>query len=358
MNPPREFSSRRQFLQNSAALLVAGAAAPFPSASANAFSPGQTEMPFSAYQEKRREELWGLLGDLPREHRPGPARLVSKEEHEGYTLERLVLDLNGFEPVPALLLVPRKRQTPAPGLLYVHWHGGMYELGKEQLLRGVDAQPAYAPVCAEKGLVTLAIDSWCFGERKHEKDGSVGEQNAFKLMLWKGQVLFGMMMFDEFRALDYLASRSEVDRKRLGVLGMSMGATKAWWLASLDPRVKVCMDVCCLTDFEELIRTHGLQEHAIFYYVPSLLKHFQTSDINELIVPRARLSVNGRLDPLTPPAGVEKVRDHLLPLYRQYGKESDCRIELFDCAHVELPQMRKLVLEWIGRYLIGPTSHS
>jgi hypothetical protein len=130
-----------------------------------------------------------------------------------------------------------------------------------------------------------------------------------------------------------------------------MGSTKAWWLAALDPRVKACMDVCCLTDYQELIRTHGLKEHGIYYYVPSLLKHFQTADINELIVPRAHLSVNGRRDPLTPPAGVEKIRDHLLPLYRQYANESDCRIELFDCAHFELPEMRKLILEWMDRYL-------
>jgi hypothetical protein len=153
--------------------------------------------------------------------------------------------------------------------------------------------------------------------------------------------------------MDYLASRPEVDGNRLGALGMSMGSTKAWWLAALDPRVKVCMDVCCLTDYQELIRTNGLKEHGIYYYVPSLLKHFQTADINELIVPRARLSVNGRQDALTPPAGVEKVRDRLLPLYRKYGNESDCRIELFDCAHVELPEMRKLILEWMDKFLVG-----
>ena len=41
----------------------------------------------------------------------------------------------------------------------------MYNLGKEMLLKGVEVAPAYPPVCAE-GLVTLAIDSWCFGERK------------------------------------------------------------------------------------------------------------------------------------------------------------------------------------------------
>ena len=48
-----------------------------------------------------------------------------------------MLDLNGIEPVPALLLIPDKRAARAPGLLYIHWHGGMYDLGKEQLLIGV-----------------------------------------------------------------------------------------------------------------------------------------------------------------------------------------------------------------------------
>ncbi|HEV2698781.1 MAG TPA: alpha/beta hydrolase family protein, partial [Terriglobales bacterium] len=311
----------------------------------------QSNQQFQAGQERRRRELWGLLGDLPWHHRPGLVKLVNTEQHDGYRLERLVLDLNGEEAVPALLLIPDKRKSPAPGLLYIHWHGGMYELGKEQLLRGVEAQPAYAQVCVEKGLVTLAIDSWCFGERKHEADGHTGEEDAFKLMLWKGQVLFGMMMLDEFRALDYLASRPEVDPKRLGVFGMSMGATKAWWLAALDPRVKICIDVCCLTDFDQLIKMHSLKEHGIYYYVPSLLKHFQTAQINELIVPRPHLSVNGRQDPLTPPTGVEKIRDYLLPLYRLHGNEQDCRIELYDCPHVELPEMRKVILEWMDRHL-------
>jgi dienelactone hydrolase len=288
----------------------------------------------------------------PRKPGPPPARLVQREQREGYTLERLVLDLNGAEPVPALLLIPEKRQTPAPGLLYIHWHGGMYDLGKEQLLVGAEAQPAYAPVCVEKGLVTLAIDSWCFGERRHEADGRRGEEDTFKLMLWRGQVLWGMMLFDELRALDYLASRPEVDPERLGITGMSMGATKAWWLAALDPRLRLCADVCCLTDYDELIRIQNLSGHGIYYYVPSLLKHFSTAQINELIVPRARLSVNGREDRLTPPAGVERVCAHLLPLYRKYGREGDCRIELFDCGHVELPEMRRLILEWLDRHLV------
>jgi len=345
--------SRRQFLQTSAAGLMVPGVATLAGARPAEASPLNDADSFAAEQERRRKELWGLLGDLPWQRQAKAPRLIKKEDHDTYTLERLILDLNGVEDVPALLLIPKKRPERAPGLLFIHWHAGMYDLGKEELLKGVEVQPAYAPVCAEKGIVTLAIDSWCFGERKHEADGHEGEQDAFKLMLWRGQVLYGMMMFDEFRAMDYLAGRPEVDAKRLGALGMSMGATKAWWLAALDPRVKVCMDVCCLTDYEELIKAHGLKEHGIYYYVPSLLKHFQTADINELIVPRAHLSVNGRRDPLTPTAGVAKIRDRLLPLYRKYGKESDCHIELFDCEHQELPEMRKLILEWMDRELVA-----
>lgn len=305
----------------------------------------------AAKERVRRAALWSLLGNLPQAFQPVATRLASKEKHDGYTLERLVLDLNGIEPVPALLLLPDKLQDRAPGLLFIHWHGDRYDLGKEQLVRGTAVQAAYAPICAELGIVTLAIDSWCFGERRHDADGQKGEQDAFKLMLWRGQTLWGMMMFDEFQALRYLAERPEVDSKRLGAFGMSMGATKAWWLGALDPRVSLTIDLCCLTDFHSLIALGGLHRHGIYYFVPSLLKEFDTAQINELIVPRLRLSLNGRFDPLTPPEGVEKIRDHLYPLYRAHGRADDCRIELCECGHEETHQMRALVIRWIEDHL-------
>lgn len=340
--------TRREFVPQLTALAAArpGVAAP-----ANAQTPPMDATEFAAYQQRRRQALWGLLGDLPWQHQPGPARLLRTEDHGSYTLERLVLDLNGIEPVPALLLIPKKRPPRAPGLLFIHWHAGMYDLGKEQLLRGVSVQPPYAPVCAELGLVTLAIDSWCFGERKRDENGHRGEEDAFKSMLWRGQTLWGMMMLDEYRAFDYLASRPEVDSTRLGAFGMSMGSTKAWWLGAIEPRVKLTADVCCLTDYDSLIQTHGLSRHGVYYFVPSLLKQFDTAQINELIVPRPHLSVNGSKDPLTPPAGVRKIFDTIAPLYARYGRKEDCRIELYDCAHEEPPEMRRLIIEWMRQHL-------
>lgn len=306
---------------------------------------------FAKYQQRRREDLWSLLGDLPWRHEPTEPKVVSREDHGTYVLERLVLDLNGIEPVPALLMIPKKRQEKAPGMLFIHWHAGQYYLGKEQLLKGTSVQPAYAPLLAEMGIVTLAIDCWCFGERQHDPDGFRGEQDTFKVMLWRGQVLWGMMMFDEYRAFQYLASRPEVDTERLGVTGMSMGSTKAWWLGALETRAKLTVDICCLTDADALIAANGVYHHGVYYFVPSLLKEFDTTEINELIVPRPRLSVNGRKDLLTPTDGVERIRDNLMPMYQKFGREEDCHIELFDCAHQELPVMRSLITEWMQKYL-------
>ena len=110
------FAHRRDFLKQSAAMLALGNEASAGGQGRATPRPPAGEA-FSAFQAKRRKELWSLLGDLPWDHKPGQVSVVKTEKHDGYTLQRLVLDLNGIEPVPALLLIPDKRQNPAPGLL-------------------------------------------------------------------------------------------------------------------------------------------------------------------------------------------------------------------------------------------------
>ena len=333
---------RRKFLQQSLLASAAGMLSPLNAASAMEVNQYKS----TPDQKAQRKKLFSLLGELPTRYTPEPPKLVKKEQHDGYTLEYLDFDFNGMERVPGTLLVPDKIKSKAPCMLYCHAHFGTYNIGRDELLNGRSVMPAYAPVYAQKGILTLAIDSWCFGERKANT-----EMDTFKKMLWEGRTLFGMMLFDEMKALDYLLSRPEADASRVGVFGLSMGATKAWWLAALDTRITTCLDLCCMTDFDELMKANNLKGHGIYYYVPSLLKHFETKTINELIVPRPHVSLNGRLDDLTPPKGVEKVRDYLMPLYAKYGKTEDCRIELFDCPHEELPEMRQIILAWLDKYL-------
>src|ERR687890_2565872 len=187
-----------------------------------------------------RSELYGLLGKLPDRHRLIRKEQIGEEERDGYVLERWVFDLNGFEPVPAFVARPRTLAGRAPAVLFNHSHGGGYTIGKKEFVEGRSyLQPTpYAKALTDQGYIALCIDHWVFGERSHST-----EEDTFKAMLWHGQVLWGMMVYDSLRALDVLLERPDVDADRVATLGISMGSTMAWWLGALDERVKVTVDI-------------------------------------------------------------------------------------------------------------------
>jgi dienelactone hydrolase len=243
---------------------------------------------------------------------------------------------------------PKGSEGPFPAVLYNHAHGGDYALGKDEFLDGRShlQSPPYAQVLTSIGYCGLCIDTWAFGERQGRTESEI-----FKEMLWRGQVMWGMMVYDNLRAADYLLSRPEVDPARLGTLGLSMGSTMAWWTAALEERVKVCVDICCLTDYEALLETRGLDGHGIYYYVPGLLKHFTTAQINALIAPRAHLSLAGEYDRLTPPAGLDRIDAHLRQVYASLGAEEAWRLIRYRTGHMETAAMRQEIQSFLRRWL-------
>ncbi|HEY3396567.1 MAG TPA: dienelactone hydrolase family protein [Armatimonadota bacterium] len=296
----------------------------------------------------RRAELYSLLGDLPPRDYPLSVETVLVEERDGYLLEKLQLDLNGIEPVPAYFARPLQLSGPAPTVIYHHAHGGDYELGKDELLRGRPAleDPPYAVELTRRGYCVFCADTWAFGERRGRTESAI-----FKHMLWHGQVMWGMMVYDSLRATDYLTTRPEVDATRLAALGLSMGSTMAWWHAALDERVRVCVDLCCLTDFHALIQSQGLDGHGIYYYVPRLLPHFTTAEINALIAPRAHLSCNGNYDRLTPPAGLDRLDAALRQVYAAAGAPEAWEMVRYDTGHFENADMRARIVRWLEQWL-------
>jgi dienelactone hydrolase len=295
-----------------------------------------------------RAELYGLLGILPERTRPVGAEKRGEAERDGYILETWVLDLNGLEPVPAYVARPKARAGRAPAVLFNHSHGGGYAIGKKEFVEGrsyLQPEP-YAKALTDRGYVALCIDHWVFGERSHTT-----EEDTFKAMLWEGRVLWGMMVYDSLRALDVLTARPDVDPARIATLGMSMGSTMAWYVGALDERVKVTVDINCLTDFDALLAHKGLKLHGIYYYVPSLRRHFTTSQINALIAPRAHLALAGLRDELTPLDGLDRVERDLNQVYAAAGVPERWKLLRYDVEHQETADGRREVLAFLGRWL-------
>ena len=297
---------------------------------------------------ERRRELYRLMGDLPARNRAIGGKKRQEEERDGYILETWDLDLNGIENVPAYLARPKGASGRRPAVLFNHSHGGGYKIGKQEFIEGRSyLQPKpYAKELTEMGYVALCIDTWVFGERSHTP-----EQDMFKAMLWKGQVLWGMMVYDSLRAMDHLVQRADVDPSRVATLGISMGSTMAWWLAALDERVKVTVDICCLTDFQTLMDKKNLSAHGVYYFVPSLLKHFTTAQINALIAPRAHLGLAGIQDKLTPVEGLDLIDRELQRVYAEQGHPERWKLLRYDVGHQETAEGRQEIIAFLKRFL-------
>src|ERR1700741_4697829 len=99
----------------------------------------------AAAEPDRAKELYGLLGKLPPRDRKVGAQLVSTEDRGTYTLEKLVLDLNGIEAAPAYFAKPKDKAGRLPTVLFNHSHGGGYQSGKTEFIAGREylANPPY-----------------------------------------------------------------------------------------------------------------------------------------------------------------------------------------------------------------------
>ena len=121
----------------------------------------------TASEPERAKELYGLLGKLPPRDRKVGAELVSTEDRGTYTLEKLVLDLNGIEPAPAYFARPKHKTGRLPTVLFNHSHGGGYTIGKTEFIEGREylSNPPYAEFLTSLGYNALCFDAWIFGER-------------------------------------------------------------------------------------------------------------------------------------------------------------------------------------------------
>jgi len=303
-----------------------------------------------------RAQLWQALGKLP--PRPAVPAVVVREtvDHGSWVEERFSFDNGAGSIVPGVLLLPKERKGKLPGILYCHWHGGEYDGGKVELFQARHTPKEPGPELVQRGYAVLAIDAPCFGER-HGKGpdaerGSSGEMSAAKLELWLGRSLWGMLLRDDLMALDYLCSRPEVDASRIGATGISMGATRTWWLMALDERIRSGVAVACLTRYEDLVAAGGLKYHGIYYYVPGLLGRFDTEAVVACAAPRSLLCLNGDQDAGSPVSGILAIERAAAPAWAVEGRASGFKSIVYPgVGHAYTASMWTEMLGWMERSL-------
>src|SRR5262249_8250353 len=152
--------------------------------------------------------------------------------------------------------------------------------------------------------------------------------------------------------LDYLCTRPVIDVSRIDATGMSMGSTRAWWLAALDERVAAVVAGACLTRYQNLIAHGELRAHGGYSFVNGLLQPFDTDGVLALAAPRPFLALTGELDAGSPADGVRALERAVQGTYQAMGAEDRFRSVLYpEVGHTYTPEMRAETLAWFERWL-------
>ncbi|MEZ5557023.1 MAG: alpha/beta fold hydrolase [Pseudomonadales bacterium] len=167
---------------------------------------------------------------------PIDARQVGTIEQDGRTFERLVFRSFHDGLVPGILALPTRGEAPFPIVLLLHgltgnklqWLGDAFTHGGE-VTAGL----------LEKGYAVLALDAQYHGQRSVYNDfvdpGEMVFQRGWGVRYAN---LMTQTVVDYRRAIDYLATRGDVDVDRVGILGYSMGGHMSFILGAVEPRVR------------------------------------------------------------------------------------------------------------------------
>ncbi len=216
----------------------------------------QTPEDIHKRQQELKARFVAALGGFP-EKTPLNAQVVGTLQGDGFRVEKVIFQSRPHHHVTANLYLPQG-QTPVPGVLVPCGHSAN---GK--------AAEAYQRVCilmAKNGLAVLCYDPIGQGERRQllSQTGkpAIAGSTSEHTLVGVGALLIGRStatyrIWDGIRSLDYLASRPEVDPKRLGCTGNSGGGTLTAYLMALDERIVAAAPSCYVTTLERLFATIG-----------------------------------------------------------------------------------------------------
>jgi dienelactone hydrolase len=220
-----------------------------------------------------------------------------------------------------LYIVPKNANKPAPLVISMHGGGGSPELATfkggqnyHDMVRGAVAQGyvVYAP---------LYVQYPYFDRDK----GTAIPPNVSQVLQAqfqaKGTGLSAVESAEISRAVDLLLTRPEIDKTRVGMVGLSLGGLQTVLSTSLDPRIKVAVCSCA----------------------PSF-------DTVNLICPRAfQLQLGDKDQFLGPVSERTKMQvEQIRALYKKVGVEDRFEFQVFDGVH---EFNGKLAWEFLKKYL-------
>ena len=327
---------------------------------------------------KRRDELQALyircMGGFPARCDLA-AEVIRQETTDRFEAQWLRFSSEAGERVPGLFVKPRHGRGPWPVLVALpggHRTKDLMIFGHEQWPLPFEIESPhhrfpveqlgnYEPLpythFLEHGLAVMSIDARVFGARATERPDSLANRGAFTAASWaqyhllmrraltEGRSAAGMEVWDIIRALDYLATRDDVDGDKIGCMGFSMGGNLSWMAGIIEPRVKAVCVVSCLVTFEAALK-YG-RDAGWYAWIPGIGKHTTRQELFSMMAPRPLISFEGDED--FPPEARQPMIDEARATYKLLGAAENFQSVVYSGGHGKCLR-NEATLKEIGRW--------
>jgi len=301
--------------------------------------------------EKARERILRgmqmVMGPLPlHKNMPMDIRTLTTLETAVYKQIKIQYLAEPGDYVDAYLLIPARLRQKAPGLLCLHQ---TVKIGKEEPV-GLGGNPNlhYAKELAERGYVCIVPDYPYLGENTFDP-----YQHGYLSCTMKGIV-------NHRRAVDVLLSLPQVDKKRIGSIGHSLGGHNTLFVAAFDQRIKAMVTSCGFTKASNYYNG-DLKGWSGVRYMPLIAEKYHNSplsipfDFPDLLVALAPrpIFINAPLhDHNFDVMGVRECVSLAIPIYKDVFKVGERLVAHYPDAGHEFPaKIRAEAYSFFDRWL-------
>ena len=320
---------------------------------------------FAAWRQKARGRVLDCLLAAPPAGRFAP-KIMAEQDRGSYVARKLVFNVTADSRVLAFQLVP-KSAGPHPAVLLLHDHGAKFDIGKEKVIEPWD-EPSekiesarkwvgqyyggrfIGDELAKRGYVCLATDMLNWSDRGG--GGYEGQQALAANLFQFGASWAGLIAHEDLRAAEFLATRSEVDGKRVAAMGLSVGGYRTWQTAALSDRLAAGVSVCWMATRQGLMvpgnnQTGGQSAFTMIH--PGLANQLDYPDVASLACPKAMMFLCGNRDKLFPVESIEAAFTKMRKVWESQQAADRLVTRLYDAPHEFNAAMQDDAFAWLDR---------
>jgi dienelactone hydrolase len=266
-------------------------------------------------------ELLGIRLEAP----AAKAEIRSTKTEEGVVIEDVAWAASDGQTVPGYVIRPANARGRLPAVVCLHGTGGSRDsettqhFGDGQWTRAGQKTPhkrmlGWARELSRRGYVTLSITQRGLDTR------TPGTDHQGKDMLVRGRTVMGLIVDEIRQAITHLASRADVDPKRIGIAGMSFGGITAFYTWIVDPRIAAAAPICGgVGSLDVLLAKGSPGYHGLYWWIPDMLTKGDQGEFAARMAPRPLMLWAPLNDIGMPAEGVERFVKVVAPAYEKAG---------------------------------------